>query len=100
MKLYGNEKGVRLIKKKYAKLEAFFQKYQNSSPNEANLSCSQRSSRSSPSIISSSHLKSFGSFQSKLCASSRKESYLEAYLLEDKLDHMQYVDLNVLEYWK
>ena len=64
------------------------------------MSCSQRSSKGSPCIISSSHLESFGSFQSKSCASSKKEFNLEAYMLQDKLDHKQYVDLNVLEYWK
>ena len=100
VKLYGSEEDVRLEKKVYDKLKVFFLKYLNFSPKEENLSHSQRSSKGSPSVISSSHLESFWSFQSKLCASSRKELDLEAYLLEDKLDHKQYVDLDVLEYWK
>ncbi|KAL5141569.1 putative AC transposase [Glycine soja] len=48
------------------------------------------------------YVKLYGSeedvrLEKKLCASSRKELDLEAYLLEDKLDHKQYVDLDVLE---
>ncbi|KAG4990979.1 hypothetical protein JHK87_024436 [Glycine soja] len=59
VKLYGSEEDVRLEKKVYDTLKVFFLKYLNFSPKEENLSHSQRSSKGSPSVISSSHLESF-----------------------------------------
>jgi alpha-amylase/alpha-mannosidase (GH57 family) len=35
-----------------------------------------------------------------LCGPSRKESDLETYLKEARLDHHQHSDLDILEYWK
>jgi len=51
-------------------------------------------------VTTSNDLEDFGTFQSKLCGTSRKESDLQSYLLEDRLDYKKYLELDVLEYWK
>jgi hypothetical protein len=69
------------------------------SSNELTVSSSQRSVRGSP-IIPSSDLEGFSNFQSKLCGPSRKETDLQTYLDEERLDHNQFANLDVLEYLK
>jgi len=96
-KLFGND-GEKLANDILDKLKAFFQEYLKSS-NEISGSSSQRSVRSSPKIPSSD-FTDFGKFQSKLCGPSRKESDLQIYLDEEKLDHKKYEDLDILQYWK
>jgi hypothetical protein len=66
------------------------------SSNELSVSSSQKSGRGSP-IIPSSELEDFSNYQSKLCVPSRKENDLQTYLDEERLDHNQYANLDVLE---
>jgi len=96
-KFFGSD-GEKLANDILDKLKAFLQEYLKSS-NEISASSSQRSVRSS-SKIPSSDFADFGKFQSKLCGPSIKESDLQSYLDEEKLDHKKYEDLGILEYWK
>jgi hypothetical protein len=96
-KLFGSD-GEKLANDILDKLKAFFQEYLKSSK-EISGSSSQSSVRGSPQITSSD-FADFGKFQSKLCGPSRKESDLQSYLDEPKLDHKKYEDLDILEYWK
>ncbi|CAK8537933.1 unnamed protein product [Lathyrus sativus] len=97
VRLLGGE-GVQVAKVIFDKLKAFFQEYLKSS-NEESTSSSQRSIRGSPNIPSND-LQDFGSYESKLCGPSKDESDLEIYLNEKKIDHEQYADLDVMQYWK
>ena len=97
VKLYGSEVGVRLAKGIYDKFKVFFQ--ENLMSTDANPPIS-RTSRSSPSIPSSSDLKDFGRYQSQICEESRNESELESYFREERIDHEKYPTLDVLNHWK